>query len=157
MAITRNRRLDLGRPQVLALAVGVLYLVIGAAGFLVTSAGPISATGQDSGAGNGMLIVFMVSPLHNVIHLLVGAAGVALAWGRMSARLYGLMLFVAYTAIFAWGVVVTGHGGSNPLALNWPDNWLHLASALVGLLILVIPAGLDRTPLAAAVESQRPG
>jgi hypothetical protein len=122
--------------QWLALAIGVLYLLIGVAGFAVT--------GFDSFAepeGDLLLGIFEVNPLHNIVHLLIGSAGVAL-WSRLDrARLFGWLLVVGYGATFVYGLFVAGTDDpANFLALNEPDNWLHLVSALAGLAIARWPA-----------------
>ena len=58
-------------PEILALAFGAVYLLVGIVGFFVT--------GFDNFAGNEqheMLIgLFMINPLHNIAHILVGVLG----------------------------------------------------------------------------------
>jgi hypothetical protein len=76
--------------QRLALTVGVLFSVVGVAGFLVP--------GYDGFAdpdGERLLGIFEVNPLHNVVHLLIGAAGVALWQHLARARTFGRRLVVA--------------------------------------------------------------
>lgn len=123
--------------QWLALAVGVVYTLVAVAGFVLT--------GLDSGfaAPDGELLlgVFEVNPLHNLVHLVIGLAGLAL-WGKLgTARIYGWALVVAYAPAFIYGLFVAGSDEpANFLALNQPDNWLHAASVVAGLAIALWPA-----------------
>jgi hypothetical protein len=144
MSLTKSARLALGRPQVFSLVVGFAYLALGALGFLATGPGEVTGFGDPLGETNGELLGFGLSPLHNVVHLIIGLLGVAMAWGRTSARVYGWLLFSGYGGAFVWGVLVAGGGANNPLNLNWQDNWLHLVTALVGLVIALVPHGVDR-------------
>ena len=61
-------------PQILALVFGAVYLLVGIVGFFVT--------GFDNFAGNSqheMLLFFMINPLHNIVHIVIGIAGLVLA------------------------------------------------------------------------------
>jgi hypothetical protein len=122
--------------QWLALAVGAVYTLIGIAGFAVTGFDGFAAP-----EGDLLLGVFEVNPLHNLVHLAIGLAGLAL-WNRLDrARIYGWLLAIGYGAVFIYGLFVAGTDDpANFLALNAPDNWLHVVSALVGLAIALWPA-----------------
>jgi uncharacterized protein DUF4383 len=127
--------------QVLAGLVGLVYLVIGIIGF--------ARTGLSGFAGNEhvMLLGLMINPLHNVVHIVVGLLGLLLATSSGGARAFGWMLLVGYGLVSAWGLMITGvissnpvSGLGNPLNLNQPDNWLHVTSAALGLIIAIMPA-----------------
>src|SRR5215217_7341060 len=119
-------------PQTLALAFGAVYLLVGIVGFFVT--------GFDDffGHTDETLIVFDINPMHNVVHILIGVAGLALARTLAGARTYGWLLAVGYGAAFIYGVFATGKDWDF-LSLNWADNILHLATVLVGLIIALMP------------------
>lgn len=126
--------------QILSGIVGLIYLAIGIIGFVVT--GISDFTGTDH-----TLLGFGTNPLHNIVHLGLGALGLIMMVRSASARLFGWILFVAYGAAFLWGLSIQGvfatnplSGLGNPLNLNIADNWLHLGSAVVGLLVAVLPA-----------------
>jgi len=116
-------------PQLLALAFGAIYLLVGILGFFVTGfrdfAAPTDAT----------LIVFDVNPLHNIVHILIGVVGLALSRTLAGARTFGLLLAVGYGLAFLYGLFATGQDW-DILNLNWADNILHLASAAVGVAIV---------------------
>ncbi len=54
------------------------------------------------------------------------------------ARTYGWLLAVGYGAAFVYGLFAVGEDWDF-LSLNWADNVLHLATALVGLVIALMP------------------
>ncbi|MFA9444715.1 DUF4383 domain-containing protein [Egicoccus sp. AB-alg6-2] len=121
--------------QYLALAIGIIYVLVGLAGFLVTGFDGFAEPEGD------LLLGFEVNPLHNIVHLLIGAAGLAL-WSTLDrARTYGWLLAVGYGATFVYGLFVANSDDqANFLALNQADNILHLVSALAGLAIALWPA-----------------
>jgi uncharacterized membrane protein YuzA (DUF378 family) len=68
--------LDPGKVKVvkgLALAIGVVYLLIGLLGFFVTGFENFASETNET------LLGFEINPLHNIVHVLIGAAGIALA------------------------------------------------------------------------------
>ena len=122
-------------PQQLALAFGVVYTLIGVIGFFITGFGDFF------GNANGMpmehdetLLGFMINPMHNVVHILIGLAGIALSRTLSGARTYGWLLAVGYGAAFVYGLIAVGKDWDF-LNLNWADNILHLVTALVGVVI----------------------
>ena len=113
-------------PQLLGLAFGAIYLLVGIVGFFVT--------GFDNFAGNEQhetLLGFMVNPLHNIVHILIGVAGLALSRTLAGAKTFGLLLLVGYGLAFVYGVIAVGKDWDF-LNINWADNILHLLSAIVG-------------------------
>src|SRR4051812_49954328 len=73
--------------QKAALIAGIVFLVVGLAGFipgLTTNYSELSFAGHGSGAL--LLGVFQVSVLHNLVHLLYGVAGLAVAQSPMGPR-----------------------------------------------------------------------
>jgi hypothetical protein len=119
-------------PQMLALAIGAIYTLIGIIGFFVTGFGDFASDTGDS------LLGFMVNPFHNVVHLLIGIAGLVLARTLAGARSYGWLLAVGYGAAFVYGLFAIGESWDF-LALNWADNILHLVTALLGVAIALGP------------------
>jgi len=120
--------------QYLALAIGIVYTLVGLLGFLVT--------GFDNFASetNKTLLGFEINPLHNIVHLLIGAAGIAMWRPLRTARLYGWILAAGYGLTFLFGLFAAGNSDINFLSLNGADNGLHLVSALAGLAVALWPA-----------------
>jgi hypothetical protein len=127
--------------QVVAGLVGLVYLVGGIVGLVRTGFSGYTANGQQ------VVLVFTVNPLHNTVNVVVGLLGVLMAFNSGLARAYGWILFVGWGLVSVWGLMLTGvisgnaaASWGNPLNLNAADNWLHIISALLGLLIAIIPA-----------------
>ncbi|UUL75538.1 DUF4383 domain-containing protein [Pseudarthrobacter sp. Fe7] len=119
--------------KLLATVFGAVYLLVGLAGFAVTSGTGFFAT---EGAN---LILFAVNPLHNVIHLAIGAA--LLAAGLKSvpaARSVNTTVGAVYLLVGIVGLFLLD-SAANIIALNGADNVLHLASA-----VLLLGVGLSQ-------------
>jgi hypothetical protein len=118
--------------QSVAALAGVVFLVVGVLGFvpgITTHYGDLSFAGHESGAK--LLGIFQVSVLNNIVHLLFGVVGLALAKTADGARTFLTGGGVVYLTL--WVVGVVGAGGWIPL--NTADNWLHfvLGAGMIGL------------------------
>jgi hypothetical protein len=117
--------------QSLAMLFGIVFVAVGILGFvpgLTTHYGDMSFAGDDS--GSELLGVFQVSILHNLVHLLFGIAGLALARSWEGARNYLVGGGVVYLLLWILGLA----GGADWIPANDADHWLHLALgvALIG-------------------------
>jgi hypothetical protein len=112
--------------RLVATIFGAVYILVGLLGFAVTGGVEFLAT-----EGGLLLGIFMVNPLHNIAHLLIGAA--LLIAGLASARAAKTVNVIVGAAYLLLGVVGFFLVGTalNILALNTFDHFLHLASALV--------------------------
>ena len=120
-------------PEILGLAFGAIYLLVGIVGFFVTGFGDFFA--HDT---NRTLLGFEINGMHNVVHIVIGVAGLLLARTLAGARTYGWLLAVGYGAAFIYGLFAVGKDWDF-LSLNWADNILHLLTAIVGLAIALGP------------------
>ena len=126
---TTNRTQTTTRTTVqkASLAVGSVFLLVGILGFvpgLTTNYESLQFAGHHSEAM--LLGLFQVSVLHNIVHLLFGAAGLLLARTATGARAFLLYGGVIYLVLFVYGLVVPGDSAGNFVPLNTPDNILHL-------------------------------
>jgi hypothetical protein len=131
--------------QVYALTLGVVLVAVGVLGFIVE---PSFAIGDS--AQRGTLIAFDINGWHNVVHVLSGVVGIALAGTAAKARLFCIGYGVVYTLVAVLGFVV-GDGGLllSIIPINTADNLLHLAIALTGIGIgLTSPTGAGRPVVA---------
>jgi hypothetical protein len=120
-------------PEILALAFGAIYLLVGIVGFFVTGFDDFFA--HDTGE---TLVGFEINGMHNVVHILIGIAGLVLGRTLAGARTYGWLLAVGYGAAFIYGLLAINETWDF-LSINTADNVLHLLTALVGLVIALMP------------------
>jgi Domain of unknown function (DUF4383) len=120
-------------PEILGLAFGAVYLLVGIVGFFVTGFGDFFA--HDTGKN---LLFFEINGMHNVVHIVIGVAGLLLSRTLAGARTYGWLLAVGYGAAFIYGLLAIGKEWDF-LSINAADNVLHIATALVGLVIALLP------------------
>jgi beta-lactamase regulating signal transducer with metallopeptidase domain len=105
---------------------GVVYLLVGLLGFLVTGGVAFFAT-----SGGLLLGIFEVNPFHNVAHLLIGAVLLVSALiSTRAAKGTNVTIGAAYLLLGIVGFFLAGTA-ANVLALNTFDHFLHLASAIV--------------------------
>ena len=106
---------SLVRPVTLIL--GVVLTLAGIAGFF----------------SGGMLLVFQVDTVHNIVHLASGLAGL---WAASAGkeRMYLLVLGLVYAAVAVIGFT---QGGSilGLFMVDQADNYLHATIAVVGIVL----------------------
>ena len=111
--------------QLVGYGFGAVYVVVGLLGFTVSG-------GSDFAGPHGghLLGIFAVNGLHNIVHLLVGAALIgAAAAGSAASKAVNSLVGAVYLLVGIVGVII-GASSLNLLALNAPDHVLHFASAL---------------------------
>jgi hypothetical protein len=112
--------------QKAAMAVGAVFLLVGILGFVpgVTSNyGSMQFAGHESEAM--LLGLFQVSVLHNIVHLLFGVAGLAMAKSFSGAKNFLVGGGVIYLVLWLYGLFVGHESAANFVPLNTADNWLH--------------------------------
>ena len=133
--------------QTVAMLVGIVFLLVGILGFIpgITSDAPGDFAGDNSNAE--LLGIFQTSILHNIVHLLFGLAGLALARTWDGARTYLIGGGIVYLALWILGLV----GGANWVPTNTADDWLHFAlgAGMIGAGFLLSREGAPGTVTAA--------
>jgi hypothetical protein len=110
--------------RLLGYVLGIVYLLVGVLGFVVTSGVGFASTEGKT------LLGFELNPLHNIVHLLVGALllyGATRGVGpsrAVNTAVGGVYLVVGIIGLFILD------SSANILALNSADNVLHLVSAV---------------------------
>jgi hypothetical protein len=133
--VTRSHTSDIATTrrsvQKAALAVAIVFLLVGVLGFIpgvTTDYSSMTFAGHHSDAK--LFGVFEVSVLHNVVHLLFGLAGIAMARTVSGARLYLIGGGAIYLVLWLYGLVVGQDSVANFVPLNPADDWLHLLLGL---------------------------
>jgi hypothetical protein len=107
----------------LSLGLGLVYLLIGVLGFIPGITQPSTMPGQ------GLLLgIFAVNTIHNVAHLVLGAALVWAATTGNNVRMVNRGLAVVFAVLVVGSLIAPIVEG---VAINPPDTGLHLASMLV--------------------------
>lgn len=118
--------------QMFALGFGVVYLLVGLVGFAVTGFDQFaSETGE-------VLILFEINPLHNIIHIAVGALWLGASSKHSSAKSINTLIGAVYLAF-----AVLGFAGAldTIISHNTSDAFLHLVSG--GLSLFFGTAGAE--------------
>jgi len=111
-----------------ALVWGILFLVIGIAGFVP------GFTSTDSMGMKTLLGLFMVNGVHNMVHLLTGAASLVSSKSEKWSRMYFQLFGIVYALVTLIGFFIgTGHYVLGIIPVNTADNFLHLGITLVTL------------------------
>ena len=128
----------LGRTtiQTAALAVGAVFLLVGILGFIpgiTTNYETLGFAGHESEAL--LLGIFQVSILHNIVHLLFGVAGIAMARSAAQSRNYLIGGGAVYLVLWIYGLLIGKDTAANFEPVNTADDWLHfvLGVAMIGL------------------------
>ena len=105
------------------------------------------APGDFAGDGSEELFgIFQVSILHNIVHLLFGIVGLALARTRDGARTFLIGGGVVYLVLWIVGLL----GGADWVPVNSADNWLHF---VLGVAMIAAGYVLGREPSGRAVAT----
>ncbi|HEX6340126.1 DUF4383 domain-containing protein [Umezawaea sp.] len=123
-----------------AQAVAAVFLLVGVLGFIpgiTTDYDTMTFAGHHSDAM--LLGIFKVSVLHNIVHLLFGAAGFALARTAGGAKAYLIGGGAVYLVLWLYGLIIDKESAANFVPLNAADDWLHLVLGvgMVGLGVLL--------------------
>jgi hypothetical protein len=124
--------------------VAVAFLLVGIAGFIpgiTTNYDDLTWAGHTSDAK--LLGVFEVSILHNIVHLLFGVVGLAMARQAATARAFLIGGGLVYLVLWLYGLLTESDSDANFVPLNSADNWLHLVLG-AGMVVLGLALGHPR-------------
>ena len=116
--------------QVYALVIGLTLVIAGIVGFFYNAS-------FDTGDGlsrDAVLGILDVNGWHNVVHILTGVLGLAVAGSYDGSRVYAISFGVIYLAVAGVGFIAgSGDEILNLIPVNTEDNLLHLLIGLAGL------------------------
>jgi hypothetical protein len=122
--------------RLLGAVFGVVYLLVGLVGFAVTGFEQFADTNTED-----KLIFFEINPLHNIVHLAIGALLLVAAMkGVSAAKGANTLVGAVYLLVGVIGLFIANDTSeANILSLNSADNVLHFASA-----VLLLGVGLTQ-------------
>lgn len=112
--------------QVVAMIIAAVFLLVGILGFIpgiTTDYDTMTFAGHHSSAM--LLGVFAVSVLHNLVHVLFGLVGFALARSVRGSRMFLLVGGAIYLVLWLYGLIIDLDTTANFVPFNEADNWLH--------------------------------
>jgi hypothetical protein len=128
--------------QLYALIFGALLTIAGITGFFYNS-----DFTSDKGVRDAVFGVLDVNGWHNVVHILTGVIGLAVASSYSASRSYALGVGLIYIIVAIWGFII-GSGDSilSIIPVNTEDNILHLLIGVAGIAAgMATPAVADPT------------
>ena len=137
----RTRTTGDSTVQKVAKIVGIVFLAVGVLGFIpgiTTDYGSMTFAGHESEAM--LLGIFQVSILHNIVHLLFGVAGLAMAKSFSGAKSFLIGGGAIYLVLWIYGLIVAQDSAANFVPLNTADDWLHFVLG-VGMIALGVVLG----------------
>ncbi|MGI8606616.1 MAG: DUF4383 domain-containing protein [Gaiellaceae bacterium] len=122
---------------------GIVFLLVGVLGFIPGITTDYDQLGNFGEVGAKLLGIVGINWLENVVHLLYGVLGLALARTWDGSRAYFLGGGVIYLVLWIYGLVIDLDSNANFLSVNNASNWLHfiLGVVMVGIGVLL---GRDR-------------
>lgn len=127
-----------------ALAAGAVFALVGILGFIpgvTTNYSEMTFAGPDSEAM--LLGIFQVSVLHNVVHLLLGAAGLLMGRTVTQSKYFLIGGGALYLVLWIYGLLIDQGSAANFVPVNTADNWLHAA---LGIVMVALGIVLGRGP-----------
>lgn len=117
-----------------ALIYGIVFIIVGVAGFIPGLVQPVGDHGLVVDEGHGLLFgLFPVNILHNIVHLLFGIWGLLAARTLGAARGYFKAVFIIYAVLAVLGLIPAANTLFGLVPLHGNDVWLHVLLALPAL------------------------
>ena len=117
-----------------ALIFGIIYLAAGILGFVpgILQPPPAGEPGLAVTAFHGYILgLFAVNVLHNLVHVAIGAWGLAASRAASHARMYARTLALVYGALAVMGLIPALNTVFGLVPIHGHDVWLHAATALI--------------------------
>jgi hypothetical protein len=127
------------RIQRASMCVGAVLLLVGASGFVPAftgNYGTLASTGQNP---DSLLPGIFQTVLHNVVHLVLGSAALALARTPRRARTFLIGGGAVYSLLALYGLFVGPEDRAVFLPNNTAKDWLHY---ILGAGMIALGAGL---------------
>ena len=114
-----------------SLALGIIFLLIGIAGFVPGLYTPESAADVAVTESFGRLMgLFPVNALHNIVHIIFGIWGIAAYRSYSGARGYSRAVAIIYAVLAVMGIIPGLNTTFGLIPLYGHDIWLHALIAI---------------------------
>ena len=142
-----------------ALAYGIVFLLVGLAGFVPGLVAPPQETADVAAdAGFGRLFnLFPINVLHNVVHLAFGIWGLVAYRTFSAARLYARGVAVIYAILAVMGVIPMLNTTFGLIPLYGHDVWLHALLAIIAAYFGWARVQHEAAPVATSTTAGRVG
>jgi hypothetical protein len=117
-----------------ALIIGIIYLIVGIAGFIpaLRTAPPAHAPDVIVHASHGYLLgLFPVNTPHNIVHLIIGVWGITAYGAWNQARVFARSLAILYGILAVMGLFPVLNTVFGLIPLHGHDVWLHAITAII--------------------------
>ena len=117
-----------------ALAYGIVFLLVGIAGFIPGLVAPPEPATAEVAAETGFGRLFGLFPIniwHNLVHVAFGIWGLAAYRSLSGARLYARGVAVIYAVLAVMGLIPVLNTTFGLIPLYGHDIWLHILLAAV--------------------------
>jgi hypothetical protein len=109
--------------KTIAMAFGVIYFAVGLAGLIPALGGSFGMTTST------LLGIASVNIIHNIVHLVIGIAGLSMAKTEESAQTFCKTFGIILLLVGVVGFVAPN--GFGILPLGGYDIWIHLVSGVI--------------------------
>lgn len=115
-----------------ALAIGVIYVVVGIVGFIpALYSSPPATPHLDVTASYGLLLgIFPVNVVHDVFHIVIGILGIAVFGSERAAGAYSRALFLIFGLLAIMGFIPQADTVFGLIPIYGNDVWLHTVTAI---------------------------
>jgi hypothetical protein len=115
-----------------AALIGAILVIVGIIGFFY-EASFATGTADVSANSDKLLGILAVNGWHNLVHITIGLAGLAMAGSNTWARFYAFVFGALYLVLAIWGFAESDNVLVGLLPVNGGDNVLHLVVGVLGL------------------------
>ncbi|MGI5994685.1 DUF4383 domain-containing protein [Saccharomonospora viridis] len=138
MRLLREPRLKTNTARIVVGVVGLWYLALGVAGFVVSSQG----MGADTSRG---FWVFGTSTMLNLGYLLMGVVALTATRSNRTLHAFGWLSFLAFLGFFVYGIfAATVSSLGNVANVRIANVVMYGVTAAVGLFLMLMPYSEDR-------------
>jgi predicted membrane protein len=125
--------------RTVAAILGIIYVLVGVVGFLPD---PLVQASTAASATGALLGVFPINPLHNFVHLVIGASLLYASMATATAIMVSRVIGIVYVVVGLLGLV--SPNGFGLLPLGGADVFLHLGTGAVLLAVGFMNGGTTR-------------